>query len=96
MPSGSALLEILGRLPISDKVLHFSGYALLALLPAIHERFRTAALLAATLAAMGVLLEFTQKHVQGRSFEVADMAANAAGLLCGLIAGFAWRRSPRA
>jgi VanZ family protein len=85
LPGSSFPMRTLGQLNISDKVLHFAGYAVLAFLPSLHERWPavTATLLGA--AALGVLLEFLQRLSWGRSFEVADMLADACGLMCGLL-----------
>jgi VanZ family protein len=85
-------MALIARLHLSDKVLHWGGYAVLAFLPALHERLRTAILAILALAAVGVLLEFAQLHVEGRSFEILDMAADGGGLLCGFAAGLPWRR----
>ena len=76
-------------------MLHFAAYAVLAFLPALHERWPalTAALLGAI--ALGVLLEFLQRLSPGRNFEVADMVADAGGVLCGLILALPLR-SPKA
>lgn len=78
-------MRALGQLDISDKVLHFAAYAVLAFLPALHERWPavTAAMLGTV--TLGVLLEFLQRLSPGRSFEMADMVADACGLLCGLL-----------
>jgi VanZ family protein len=85
LPGSSAPMQTLNQLPVSDKVLHFAAYAVLAFLPSLHERWPavTAALLGAI--ALGVLLEFAQRLSPGRTFEVADMAADACGVLCGLV-----------
>jgi len=85
LPGSSLPIQALGELHISDKILHFAAYAVLAFLPALHERRPAlgAALLGAL--ALGVLLEFAQRLSPGRNFELADMLADACGLLCGLI-----------
>ena len=78
-------MQALGELHVSDKILHFVAYAVLAFLPSLHER--RSALGAALLGAvtLGVLLEFAQRLSPGRNFELADMVADACGVLCGLI-----------
>jgi VanZ family protein len=85
LPGSSLPIRALGELNISDKILHFAAYAVLAFLPALHERW--SALAAALLGAvtLGVLLEFAQRLSPGRNFELADMVADACGVLCGLI-----------
>jgi VanZ family protein len=77
-------LDVLG---ISDKLEHFLAYAFLAFLPAVHERrnFVVAAALGAI--ALGVGLEYGQLYSPGRSFEIADMVADAIGVCGGLIVG---------
>lgn len=92
LPASSGPLRLLAHLRISDKVIHFFAYAALAFLPAMHERLRTVFGLAVALSAVGVLLEFGQLESPGRSFEVADMLADAAGVLLGVTAGLPWRR----
>lgn len=81
------------RLP--DKPLHFVSYAWLAVLPALHERRRTLLFQIAFVLALGVALEFGQLLVRNRSFEVADMAANAMGVCAGLVAGLVLRAAFR-
>jgi VanZ family protein len=85
LPGSSYPMQALGELNVSDKILHFAAYAVLAFLPALHERWPalSAALLGAV--ALGVLLEFLQRLSPGRNFEVADMVADAAGVVCGML-----------
>jgi VanZ family protein len=82
----------LGTVPGSDKLWHWGGYLLLALpIPfLVGARARVWAA-GAALVAYGVALEFAQEFVPGRSFELADMVANSAGVLSGTIAGL-WLR----
>lgn len=86
--AGSALpgtvLPGVGRF---DKLLHFSGYAAVMFLPALHERWRMVWLCLAGSIALGVSLELAQMFVPGRFFEVADIAANSWGALLGLSVG---------
>ncbi len=73
---------------ISFKVLHFCAYTSLALTALISVRRRPAAVLAAlAMILLGVALEFGQKLVPGRSFEVGDMFINGAGVLTGIAIG---------
>lgn len=85
-------MRALGRLGIGDKILHATAYAVLGFIPALHERWPTltGTLLGAIL--LGVMLEFAQRLSPGRTFEVADMAANACGALCGLIVALPLRQ----
>jgi VanZ family protein len=91
LPASSPAIRALDQLQVSDKLLHFAAYAVLAFLPALHERWPvlTAALASAIL--LGVLLEFAQRLSPGRNFETADMVADACGVLCGLILALPWR-----
>ena len=91
LPGDSAPLLLLGKFQLNDKVLHFLAYACLALLPAIHENRTTMLTLLAMILILGVLLEFGQTYVSERFFELADMAANWCGALCGLLAGIPFR-----
>lgn len=95
LPASSAPVRMLERLPLSDKALHFCAYALLAFLPVLYERLRTALVIAACLTVMGVLVEFGQAASSSRLFEIRDMAANGCGVVFGLLAGLP-RRGPRA
>ena len=91
LPRDSAPITALDKLDISDKVEHFAAYMVLALLPALHERWRTVAILAAALVGLGVLLEFGQLLSPGRDFEIADMVADAAGVCAGIAVGWPLR-----
>jgi VanZ family protein len=84
-------MQAIAALHINDKVLHVTAYVLLAFLPSLHERQRRLAFIALGLVALGVLLEFGQLLSPGRSFEIADMAADAAGVVAGASVGL-WAR----
>lgn len=82
----------LGVVPGSDKVWHWGGYLVLALpIPFLFRGRQKVWAAAAALVAYGIVLEFGQDFVPGRSFEVADMLANTAGVLSGTMAGV-WLR----
>ena len=85
LPGSSMLVRTAGQLRVSDKVLHFAAYAVLAFLPALHERWLAVAGALAGAVSLGVALEFAQRLSPGRHFEIADMVANACGVLCGLM-----------
>ncbi len=95
LPASSAPILALGRLQISDKLLHFLAYAILGALPALHESGRAIALVCAILIAVGIGLEYGQLFSPGRSFELLDMAADAAGIASGVLAGLLVRISAR-
>jgi VanZ family protein len=85
LPASSAPMRMVGQLPVSDKLLHFAAYAVLAFLPALHERGPALALALVGAVSLGVALEFAQRLSPGRNFEIGDMLADACGVLCGLI-----------
>jgi VanZ family protein len=94
LPSSSGPVRWMDRLNISDKVLHAAGYALLALLPALHERRRAVAVLCFGLIGLGIAIEAAQYLLHnGRLFEVRDLAANTAGVLGGVMVGLVARNS---
>lgn len=67
--------------PYSDKVLHFSGYAIVSALAMLSVRgFRRQCLCMLCLTVVGISLEFAQLLVPGRAFELWDMAANGCGV----------------
>jgi len=91
LPSASPPLQALDTLPINDTVQHLAAYAFLAFLPALYERRATLAGIALLLIFLGVGLEFGQRLVESRSFEVRDMTADAGGVLVGIVAGWPLR-----
>jgi hypothetical protein len=87
LPGNSAPMLWLGSTEISDKVVHFGAYAMLAFIPCFGFATRTGISLSMVLIALGVALEFTQKLVPGRSFDWMDAAANSLGVLSGGVLG---------
>jgi VanZ family protein len=79
---------------VSDKVLHFVGYAVLGAL-AIASGLRAIVAVAALLA-FGLLLEVAQLVSGYRSFEWADLAADGAGAVIGILAARAIKAGWRA
>lgn len=76
----------LGHVPGSDKAWHCMGYAILAApLPLLFRNVRLLCIVSAGLIVFGILLEFGQEFVPGRSFEVADMLANSAGVIVSVL-----------
>jgi VanZ family protein len=92
LPGDSTPIAALDKLDISDKVQHFAAYMVLAFVPALHERWRVVAILAATRVGLGILLEFGQMLSPSRDFEIGDMVADAAGVCAGIAAGWSLRR----
>jgi VanZ family protein len=81
-------MSAVARLPVSDKVLHFTAYVVLATLAAWAQRgWRASIWYATCLALLGAGLELAQHFVPGRTPELADELANVLGVVCGLVAG---------
>jgi VanZ family protein len=95
LPRTARPIEYLDSLPISDKLEHCAAYAVLAFLPTIHERkgFIIAAGIGAV--ALGVGLEFGQRALGWRDFEIGDMVADAIGVCIGIAAGIPLRATER-
>lgn len=91
LPADSAPIRTLDQLPFSDKFDHMGMYAVLALLPALHEESKTVWGMAIGAVGLGIALEFVQLYV-GRDFEIGDMIADAVGAAAGLAIGFALRK----
>ncbi len=79
-----------GALPLTDKQLHALAWGLL-ILPMALVAPRRALRLAPACVAFGALIEVIQPHF-GRGAEWADLGADALGVACGLLLGFALRR----
>jgi VanZ family protein len=86
LPDATPLKTAIDDSGISDVILHFAPYCVLAFLPVLFERRRTVLALTIVLPLLGVALEFAQEFV-GRTFGIGDIAANTAGVLCGWCAG---------
>ena len=80
-----------------DKLGHFLAYALLMLWFAwLHRDAASRMAYAALWIGMGVALEFAQGQTAVRSFELADMAANALGVAAGTAAALILPRASAA
>jgi len=78
--------SVLDGIHYDDKLVHFVNYAVLAMLPAIGlEALSIGMACAAAMVPMGVCIEFLQRLVPGRTFEIADMIANALGVVAGVL-----------
>jgi len=93
LPASSSALKALDALRLNDKVLHFSAYAALAFLPALHESRRALVTAAMLLVVLGIAIEYGQLVSFGRSFEYGDMGADAAGVVFGMATALAIRAS---
>ena len=98
MPGEQSKLMMFG-IPHFDKIGHFGMYAIWAFLMYYAlsghsgRSLRNAFLISMVVCALtGVALEFGQYYIaSGRSFEVADMLANAAGAILGAFVGWKWK-----
>jgi VanZ family protein len=94
LPASSPVIRAVGRLPVNQKVLHFCGYTWLAILAFLTIKRRSlAVMLALSMILLGVALEFGQKLVPGRAFEIRDMFINGFGVLTGIVIGILSRRA---
>ncbi len=73
-----------------DKIQHFIGYGILALLAQLIWRQPLKVWLGASL--MGVAVEFAQAMTPYRSFDTHDMLANSLGAIAGLALALLWQR----
>jgi VanZ family protein len=93
LPASSPVIRAVGRLPVNQKVLHFCSYTWLAVLAFLTIKRRSLAITAAlSMILLGIALEFGQKLVPGRAFEVRDMFINGFGVLTGIAISILSRR----
>jgi len=86
-------MRTVDRIPVSDKILHFTAYVLLAGLAMLGFRRPQYALMAASsMALLGMFLEFGQHFVPGRTPDVADELANIIGVAGGITLAFPFRQ----
>jgi VanZ family protein len=85
------------ELEYGDKLQHFLAYAgLMFWFAALERRWHARLGYAALWIGMGVALEFAQRSTGQRSFELADMAANALGVAAGAAAALILPRASAA
>lgn len=85
LPGAIAARIPLAAAHLSDKDVHFLGYSALAFLSLFaFPHCLTGLVCAAAAVPLGAALEFAQRLVPGRSFEVGDMIANTLGVCAGL------------
>ncbi|MGA2326241.1 MAG: VanZ family protein [Bryobacteraceae bacterium] len=93
LPGAIAARIPLAAAHLTDKDAHFLMYALLALLSLLaFDRAPTGLMCAVGAVPLGVALEFAQRLVPGRSFEIGDMIANTLGVCAGLVLAALLRR----
>ena len=86
LPAASPVLLEVGRLHISDKLLHFGAYLTLSFLPVVALRDRRNGLFAAaSMFLLSALLEAGQTLSPGRAVELGDLLANAFGVISGIL-----------
>jgi VanZ family protein len=75
----------IGNIAPSDKLLHVGSYFVLMLwFSGLYRRNRHI-VIALLLLALGLALDFAQRASPGRAFDLRDVAANAGGILVGLL-----------
>ena len=87
LPSDTLPIQLLNTLGINDKVLHLVAYALIAFLPAVHERTGFTLFAGLAFVTLGTALEYGQLYSPGRAFEGADIAADTLGVSFGILVG---------
>jgi VanZ family protein len=88
LPASTPVMVAVGRLNISDKVMHFGAYLALSLLPVIGFQDRRRGIAAGlSMFVLGVFMEAAQHYSPGRAVELGDVIANGAGVGCGALLG---------
>ncbi|MBN8730183.1 MAG: hypothetical protein J0L64_06540 [Acidobacteria bacterium] len=87
IPGSTVLIRAVDSLQVDDQWIHLSAYFLLSLLPAVHERPAVALNMGALAVLLGFAIECGQIFVADRTFQWADAAANAAGVVMGASSG---------
>jgi VanZ family protein len=91
IPGSSAPIMALSRTNVSDKLLHFGTYSVIAFIPAFGLGFRTAIRCIVATELVGIGLEIVQRIVPDRSFDLYDVLANTMGVLAGIALAVAIR-----
>jgi VanZ family protein len=79
----------------ADKLAHGLAYAWLAVLPFFGFARMAAAFTGAFLMVpLGIGLEFAQRHVPGRDFSIADIIADCAGVVLGIVVARHVKKGP--
>jgi VanZ family protein len=85
LPGSSTPMMALTNIGIGDRVMHFTAYGVLAVIPPLGLPVRTAVMCLGITQVTGVALEFAQAYVPGRSSDPYDVLANTAGVLSGVM-----------
>jgi VanZ family protein len=76
LPAASPVMVAVGRMHVSDKVLHFCAYLALSSLPVIGFRDRRRGIAAGvSMFVLGILMEAGQHFAPGRAVEFGDVIA---------------------
>ena len=86
LPGNSAPMALVSSAALSDKALHLSAYAVLAVLPTTVFHGSVALSFLVFTELVGIALEFGQLLIPERSCDLSDIAANTAGVLIGAAA----------
>jgi hypothetical protein len=88
LPARSPIMVAVGRMGVSDKVLHFCAYLALSSMPIIGFRDRRSGIIAGvSMFVLGIIMEAAQHFVPGRAVELGDILANTIGVGCGALLG---------
>ncbi len=86
LPAASSVMVAVGRLPVSDEVMHFCAYLALSSLPVIGFRdWRKGVVAGLSMFVLGILLEASQLFSPSRAVELGDVIANGVGVICGVL-----------
>jgi hypothetical protein len=92
LPAASPVMVAIGGLHVSDKILHFSAYLAVALLPVIGFENRRRGLVAGlSMFLLSAVLEAGQQLSPGRAVELGDLIANGLGVTSGVLLGIPLR-----
>lgn len=80
--------DVVPHFPIRDKLVHLATYGLLMLWFSGMVERRRLWLIALFLLVLGFVLDSAQSLTPSRSFELADVAANATGILISLVLAY--------
>jgi VanZ family protein len=94
-PRGTPGVEVADLGEVRALILHFAGYAALALCAILAQARPRAVLTAMGLIAYATALEVLQGVLSERSFQAQDLVANAAGVIVGLLLGCLIERRTR-
>ena len=88
LPATSPVMAAVGRMYISDKVLHFCAYLALSLLPVIgFQNHRIGIVAGLSMFLLGILMEAGQHVSPCRAVELVEVIANCVGVSCGALLG---------